>query len=367
MPNAVTFGAGQRTLSYGYDANGEKHSVTHTSSSGTSVTEYCDNVIYRNGSPAILLTEIGYYSFADGRYHTYIRDWQGNNRVVLRDDGLVEELNDYYASGCRIGGADKGVQPYKYSGKELDTFGDLNWYDFGARHYDPVLMRWTTTDPLSEKYYGVSPYAFCNNNPVNFVDPDGELPFLANFVGGFVSAGVEYGSQVIGNIFSDGFSVESFTNVDVFDIGVAFGEGFITSGTNVARKVITKAAVELTGEIARNAVDVKIGYGTDHTPIVNSFGDVIVDTAIGVASEAIHIDVNISPFKGVSGTKAVRAAREAADESLSPQVADGVRRQNAMLNAEKAAANQAISEGVGSVLGSVASKVIDEIQDKYRD
>ena len=84
-------------------------------------------------------------------------------------------------------------------------------------------------------------------------------------------------------------------------------------------------------------------------------------------SEAIHIDVNISPFKGVSGTKAVRAAREAADESLSPQVADGVRRQNAMLNAEKAAANQAISEGVGSVLGSVASKVIDKIQDKYRD
>ena len=160
-------------MSYGYDANGEKHSVTHTSSSGTSVTEYCDNVIYRNGSPAILLTEIGYYSFADGRYHTYIRDWQGNNRVVLRDDGLVEELNDYYASGCRIGGADEGVQPYKYSGKELDTFGDLNWYDFGARHYDPVLMRWTTTDPLSEKYYGISPYAFCNNDPVNYVDLDG--------------------------------------------------------------------------------------------------------------------------------------------------------------------------------------------------
>ena len=98
MPNAVTFGAGQRTLSYGHDANGEKHSVTHISSSGTSVTEYCDNVIYRNGSPAILLTEIGYYSFADGRYHTYIRDWQGNNRVVLRDDGKAVK-NPFGAKG----------------------------------------------------------------------------------------------------------------------------------------------------------------------------------------------------------------------------------------------------------------------------
>ncbi|MBO5014486.1 MAG: hypothetical protein J6C92_01610, partial [Bacteroidaceae bacterium] len=222
----------------------------------------------------------------------------------------------------------------------------------------------------SEKYYGVSPYAFCNNNPVNFVDPDGEFPFLANFVGGFVSAGVEYGSQIIGNIVSNGFSVESFTNVDIFDIGVAFGEGFITSGTNIARRVITKAAVELTGEIARNTVDVQVGDGTDNTPIVNSFGDVVVDTAIGVVSEAINIDVNISPFKGVSNAKAVRAAKDAANikgESLSPHAADDVRRQNAMLNAEKAAANQAISEGVGSVTGSVVSKVIDEIQDKYRD
>ena len=46
--------------------------------------------------------------------------------------------------------------------------------DFGARQYSPTLRRWMTPDPLSEKYYGVSPYAFCNNNPVNFVDPDGK-------------------------------------------------------------------------------------------------------------------------------------------------------------------------------------------------
>ena len=48
--------------------------------------------------------------------------------------------------------------------------------DYGARFYDPDLSRWTTPDPLAEKYYGISPYAFCNNNPVNFVDPDGRFP-----------------------------------------------------------------------------------------------------------------------------------------------------------------------------------------------
>ena len=28
-------------------------------------------------------------------------------------------------------------------------------------------------DPLSEKYYGISPYTFCGNNPINFIDTDG--------------------------------------------------------------------------------------------------------------------------------------------------------------------------------------------------
>ena len=71
----------------------------------------------------------------------------------------------------------------------------------------------------------------------------------------------------------------------------------------------------------------------------------------------------ISLFKGVSGTKAVRAAREAADESLSPQLADGVRKYNSIVNAEKSAANQAVSEGAGSVLGSVAGDVLKRLND----
>ena len=66
------------------------------------------------------------------------------------------------------------MQPFKYSGKEIETRHGIGWYDFGARRYDHDVARWTTMDPLSEKYYSVSPYAFCNNNPVNFVDPDGK-------------------------------------------------------------------------------------------------------------------------------------------------------------------------------------------------
>jgi RHS repeat-associated protein len=67
------------------------------------------------------------------------------------------------------------VQPYKYNGKELDTKAGLNRYDYGARHYDAALGRFTTQDPLAEKYYSTSPYGYCLNNPVKFVDPDGKV------------------------------------------------------------------------------------------------------------------------------------------------------------------------------------------------
>lgn len=49
----------------------------------------------------------------------------------------------------------------------------LNTYDYGARQYYPLFAQWDRVDPLCEKYYNVSPYAYCHNNPINFVDMDG--------------------------------------------------------------------------------------------------------------------------------------------------------------------------------------------------
>ena len=73
----------------------------------------------------------------------------------------------------------KHLQKYKYNGKEMDRMYGLDWLEYGSRMDNPAIGLWTQVDPLPEKYYNVSPYVYCMNNPVKFVDPDGESPFSA--------------------------------------------------------------------------------------------------------------------------------------------------------------------------------------------
>ena len=171
LPNVVTFSDGS-TITYTYGADGTKLRTVHKIGSTTTTTDYCGNVIYENGVQKLLLTEEGYITLSDSKYHYYLKDHQGNNRVVISQSGTVEETSHYYPFGGTFASAGN-VQPYKYNGKELDTKKGLNWYDYGARHYDAVLGRFITVDALYDKHFKVSPYVYCGNEPVGRIDPDG--------------------------------------------------------------------------------------------------------------------------------------------------------------------------------------------------
>ena len=112
------------------------------------------------------------------KYRFFVRDRLGSVRSVADEDGNVLQQNLYYAWGGAWGDVctAPGFQSYKYCGKYLDRKHGLDLYDYGARLYDPAAAFWTSPDPLCEKYYNSSPYAFCNNNPVRFIDPTGEFP-----------------------------------------------------------------------------------------------------------------------------------------------------------------------------------------------
>ena len=171
LPGVVTFSDGS-TITYTYAADGTKLRTVHKIGSTTTTTDYYGNVVYENGTAKQLLTDEGYVTLSDSKYHYYLKDHQGNNRVVINQSGSVEETNHYYPFGG-VFASTTNVQPYKYNGKEFDTKKGLNWYDYGARHYDAALGRFTTVDPLSERYYSIGMYAYCNNNPVRYIDPTG--------------------------------------------------------------------------------------------------------------------------------------------------------------------------------------------------
>ena len=192
LPNMVTFSDGS-TIAYTYGADGTKLKTVHKTGSTTTTTDYCGNVVYENGVQKLLLTDEGYVTLSDNKYHYYLKDHQGNNRVVINQSGTVEETNHYYPFGGVFASAGN-VQPYKYNGKEYDGKKGLNWYDYGARMYDAALGRFMTVDPLAEKYYPMSPYGYCLNNPIKFIDADGRLPRIYIERKGFGHAFVTVGN-----------------------------------------------------------------------------------------------------------------------------------------------------------------------------
>ena len=172
LPSRIEFEDGG-VISYLYDAKGTKFRTTHIIAGKTTTTDYFDDAIYENGVLTTLLTELGYISLVDGKYHYYLKDHQGNNRVVVGQNGSVEEVNHYYPFGGTFAST-SSVQPYKYNGKELDRQGGLDWYDYGARHYDVALGRWHVVDPMAEEYYGISPHVYVANNPLKYIDLNGD-------------------------------------------------------------------------------------------------------------------------------------------------------------------------------------------------
>lgn len=201
LPQSITYTDGSMAT-YTYNSLGEKLQVAYSTSRltaslpATNVAEkvlsdstvsgglrsgmtnmtmnYFGNLVYNgNNLSRVVLGNDGLCRLVNGTptYYFFIKDHLGSTRAVVQQNGVLRQANQYYPYGkCWDSST---FQPYLYNGKEIDLMHDLEWYDYGARMYEPGLCRFMTMDPLCEKYYNISPYAYCVNNPVNNIDLDG--------------------------------------------------------------------------------------------------------------------------------------------------------------------------------------------------
>lgn len=132
---------------------------------------YCGGYVYEDGRlDRMELPPWGYVRH-DSLF-CYVRDYRGDVVAVVGHGGEPVETTGYDPYGAMTW-ADGDVQPRKHAGKEWDPTHGLELYDFGARHLDPVLGRFTTPDPAADQYPSISPYAYCAANPLRYEDPTG--------------------------------------------------------------------------------------------------------------------------------------------------------------------------------------------------
>ena len=162
---------------YSYLADGTKLSAVNADDCGFA---YRGSFTYRTDAEANRVFEST--PFGGGRIvgtvdaetevRYFLTDHLGNVRVVATDQNNVLERNDYYPFGKRWVTPSMPVSDNRdrFNGKEDQVFIGDCLADYGARCYNKLNGRWLSQDPLAEKYFNITQYGFCVNNPMNYID-----------------------------------------------------------------------------------------------------------------------------------------------------------------------------------------------------
>ncbi len=261
MPLVIQNSDGTITNTYAWDGTKRRRVVKEGAQTLSDECYYGDLVV-ENGQPLRILHAEGYVDVSGMPVFNYhLKDHLGNVRAVISSSYgpgayTQTQASDYYPFGMahtvEISSVKNGkameavrVDPretdesktftrsnaYLYNGKEEQPMPG-KWLDYGARFYDAQLGRWHSVDPMSEISRKWSPYSYCYNNPIRFVDPDGMV--VDNFYYD------QYGNQVKREVNDkpDKFFVQTGKTVEKKE----FQESSTPNGT--VREIVTKESPE---------------------------------------------------------------------------------------------------------------------------
>ena len=263
-------GSDFNVVQYQYDATGQKKvKQTRTNGQIIKTINYIGNFVYENGVLKYILTSEGRIvpEYGNMVYEYFLTDHLGNTRVMFDENNLERQLDNYYPFGMSIAGtghakAEFDYNRYLYNGKELQDDFDLDWYDYGARMYDAQLGRWHVADPMADKYQSWSPYSYCLNNPIVFIDPDGRKVVYANGSTGEFKKAFAQAVQHLNKHGASGMLAELEKSEKVYYISETSGGSSYNRKTNTISWDPTKAV--LTNEVHELSPTTVLNHEVDH-------------------------------------------------------------------------------------------------------
>ncbi len=285
LPIDITFSATKK-VTYVYDAAGQKLKKTFIDGANTSITWYVNGFVYSGDNTS---KKLSYFPTEEGRviplfsgssitgfvFEYNITDHLGNVRVSFDKDpytgnARVIQENHYYAFGGTMPGlsvAGFNTNKRLYTSQEFQDEPDLNLYDYNARFYDTYTGRFTTQDPHADSYL-TSPYAYCINNPISYIDPTGMDPYKDNPYYGNPSdeSSMVRDMHGIGKISDnwDNFDWDLYNSSTVFSSRLAYYDPFMWTKSG-------KTTTQIIADLINNTPNGHNSHSTYEYGVLTSF------------------------------------------------------------------------------------------------
>ena len=227
---------------------------------------YYSGRLYRIATPEGFIrfvNRVGYSIFYSMKDH--VGSFRGYWEPGYTNGPITFSYPSYHPSGIIYRKPYTGV-PFALGGKEFMGTNNLDEYFFGARTMYAIMNRFNQMDPLCEKYYSVSPYAYCGNNPVNRIDSNGKDWIVANGSCYYIWRNDITSKSEI----PDGFRYVGANDADILmDLGLDYSLserstnkiGLIASDVESGRYVISHMAN--VKERSNALIDVDVSYNND--------------------------------------------------------------------------------------------------------
>ncbi|WP_456440309.1 RHS repeat domain-containing protein, partial [Psychroserpens sp.] len=362
LPTSV-IKSSQELITYTYDATGVKLSKSVTENLSTSITNYANNFIYKDGKLEFFNHPEGYVEPNDSGGFSYVYsylDHIGNIRLNysdLNNDGAITtneilEENNFYPFGLKHKGYNNVVvseHDWKFQGQELTEDLGLNVYEWRYRTHDPALGRFWQVDPLTEDYEWMTPYQFSSNQPIHAQELEGlesmndlnsRDPNLKNatkeemaaFHKGMLQAGVFSAAVTVDVLVTKGAITKSLLQqtalnttinganqlleggVENLDFGEAVGDAIgnadlFDAGMDALTSKLPGGKIinEVIGNVATSMVDVTNDGGIQMGGVNKNMSDVATDLTFSAVTSSIkNVNVPNVKFSGTGLGKSIK-------------------------------------------------------------